>query len=114
WWQMFDRAARDTEDLIDDLESLAGLEAIGPPRPEKRSQARRYRFPEQETKLRTGSTAKVRATLAVAEILELDLARREAVLKFGPSAGDPPDDLDVIPQGPIPNDVVVAATRRYV
>lgn len=114
WWQMFDRAGRDTEDLIDDLESLAGLEAIGPPRPEKRSQARRYRFPEQETKLRAGSTAKARATLASTEVLALDLALREAVLKFGPSAGEPPDDLDLIPQGPLDNKVIVAATHRYI
>ena len=52
WWAMFDRAERDTEELIDDPDSLGGLVAIGVARPEKKSQVRTYRYPQQETKLR--------------------------------------------------------------
>ena len=40
-----------------DLDALAGLEAIGPIEPVKRSFARSYRFPLQETKLRPGKGA---------------------------------------------------------
>lgn len=114
WWQMFDRAGRDSEDLIEDLESLAGLEAAGAAWPEAHSQARRYRFPEQETKLRTGERARTRETQKTVQILGLDHARREAIVKFGPTAGEPPDRLDLIPDGPLKNDVLVAATRRFI
>ena len=58
WWAMFDRAERDTEELIDDPDSLGGLVAIGVARPEKKSLVRTYRYPQQETKLR--ETSKVR------------------------------------------------------
>ncbi|MFZ0854481.1 MAG: TM0106 family RecB-like putative nuclease, partial [Hyphomicrobiaceae bacterium] len=58
WWAMFDRAERDTEELIDDPDSLGGLVAIGVARPEKKSQVRTYRYLQQETKLR--ETSKVR------------------------------------------------------
>lgn len=113
WWTVFDCAQRETVDLIDDLESLAGLEAIGPPRPEKQSLARKYRFPEQETKLNEKS--RVRAKLddiPTVSLLSLDAEMREVVVKFGPSAGRPPKTLDLIPAGPIDNLVKREAVAR--
>ena len=55
WWAIFDSLGRDTDELIDDLDCLGGLEAIGPARRERRSIVRDYRFPEQETRLKAGS-----------------------------------------------------------
>ena len=113
WWGVFDRAQRETDDLIDDLESLAGLEAIGPARPEKQSLARTYRFPEQETKLNEKS--RVRAKLddiPTVSLLSLDADTREVVVKFGPSVGKPPKTLDLIPAGPIDNLVKREAVAR--
>jgi predicted RecB family nuclease len=37
WWAIFDSLGRDTDELIDDLDCLGGLEAIGPARTEGRS-----------------------------------------------------------------------------
>jgi hypothetical protein len=58
-WAVFDSVGKDEDDLIDDLDALAGLEATGPAEQIKRSLARTYRFPQQETKLRGGRNATV-------------------------------------------------------
>ena len=110
---MFDRAERESEELIDDLDSLAGLEAIDQPRPEARSLVRTYRYPEQETKLREGAQVKARIEgLPGVTVFSLDVNAREVAVKFGPKAGKPPTTLDLIPQGPIKNEVLRQASAR--
>ena len=56
-WAVFDAAAKDLEELCDDMECLGGLVADGPQRPVKRSVERDYRYPPQETKLRAGKSS---------------------------------------------------------
>src|SRR3546814_16460181 len=58
-WTVFDSAARDEEELVADLDALAGLEAISGIEPIKRSVMRTYRFTSQETTLREGGQATV-------------------------------------------------------
>lgn len=58
-WAVFDSAGKDEDELIDDLDALAGLVANGPGVPVKRSVARSYTFPPQESKLRAGKRATV-------------------------------------------------------
>src|SRR3546814_6233109 len=54
-WAIFDRLAQESEELVDDLECVQGLEAVGDPvKVTARSFERTYRFPPQETKLRAG------------------------------------------------------------
>lgn len=113
WWAVFDHAAWETAELIDDLDSLGGLVAEGPARPEKQSLARTYRFPEQETKLHEGATPKAKLEgLPDVTVMRLDMEACEADVKFGPKAGDPPDTLDLIPGRPIKNEVLRAAIAR--
>ena len=117
WWAVFDRAARETDELIEDLDSLGGLVARGPARPEKRSQVRTYRYPEQDTKLRDGADVKVRdgrseGTLPTVSITRHDPEALEVEVKFGPKAGAPPERLDLIPAGPLKNEVLRDAVRR--
>lgn len=113
WWAMFDRAERETEELIDDLDCLAGLEATAKARPEARSLVRAYRYPEQQTKLREGASVKARIEgLPGVSIFRLDEENREVEVKFGQKAGPPPKSLDLIPQGPIGNEVLRAAILR--
>lgn len=115
WWAMFDRAGRDTAELIDDLDSLGGLTALVPAAPEKRSQIRRYQFPPQDTKIRAPAQGvKMREGLVTINVVELDDNQCEAVIKFGPKAGDPPHSLDVIPGGPVPTDIVEIALHRVI
>jgi uncharacterized protein len=112
WWAMFDRAERDTEELIEDPDSLGGLVAVGGAFPEKKSLARTYRYPEQETKLREDANVRVKDGLKQVAITRLDPETCEVDLKFGPTAGQPPDRLDLIPGGPIGNEVLREAVRR--
>ncbi|MEH7829828.1 TM0106 family RecB-like putative nuclease [Gemmobacter denitrificans] len=86
-WAVFDSASKDEDDLLDDLDALAGLEAIGPIEPVKRSFARSYRFPLQETKLRAGKGATVPVfdgpPISVS-ITDMDRKARQVTVKAGP------------------------------
>jgi predicted RecB family nuclease len=86
-WAVFDSASKDEDDLLDDLDALAGLEAIGPVEPVKRSFARSYRFPLQETKLRPGKGATVPVfdgpPISVS-ITGMDRRARQVTVKAGP------------------------------
>jgi uncharacterized protein len=112
WWAIFDRAERDTEELIEDPDSLGGLVAIGRALPEKKSLARTYRYPEQETKLREDANVRMKDGLKPVAITRLDPETYEVDVKFGNTSGEPPDRLDLIPGGPLKNEVLREAVRR--
>jgi uncharacterized protein len=86
-WAVFDSASKDEDELIDNLDALAGLEAIGPVEPVKRSFARSYRFPLQDTKLRPGNGATVPVfpgpPISVS-ITDMDRKARQVTVKAGP------------------------------
>ena len=86
-WAVFDSASKDDDELIDDLDALAGLEAIGPVEPVKRSYSRSYNFPLQETKLRPGKGATVPVfdgpPISVS-ITDMDRRLRQITVKTGP------------------------------
>lgn len=117
-WAVFDSAAKDEDDLIDDLDALAGLEAISAVEPVKRSFARRYRFPEQETKMRAGK----RATIPVFDgppvsvnIEEMDRRGREITVKVGPGKGHLLEDrLSLHPDWPLDTKVIAAALQDII
>ena len=89
WWAMFDRMERDEAELIEDAECLAGLEADGPCRKDKRSYVRDYRYPAQDTKLRKGDKPTVAVTAKSAgEIVELDEAAGRVICAAAPSRGN--------------------------
>ena len=58
WWEYFDLQKKTDEELFDDSEGLVGLEFLErlPPAPRERAPVHRYRFPKQETKIRTKDT----------------------------------------------------------
>ena len=58
WWAIFDRLAQESEELVDDLECIQGLEAVGPPvKVTAKSFERTYRFPPQEVEASGGQEA---------------------------------------------------------
>ena len=99
-WSVFDSAAKDFEDLCEDMECLAGLVATGEQYPVKRSIAHEYDYPSQETKLRKGSSALVLKDdgFASVTIARLNRSQRKICLKRG-SGWDTelPDRLDLLP-----------------
>ena len=120
YWAIFDRLAQDSEELLDDLECLQGLEATGPAIRDKRSYEREYRFPEQETKLRPGKTPCIKPAVMpeTINLVSLDQDTRTAVLRRSTAKGPLPDRLDLLPPRPIDNRVVrkavTSATDRII
>ena len=100
-WAVFAAAEKDFEDLCEDMDCLAGLEATSVQRPVKRSVERTYRYPQQGTKLQENS----RAQIAIGEnqfkgvtISTLNRTAREVTVKIGTSSGvELPDKLDLLP-----------------
>ena len=109
WWSIFDRLSGDGEDLIDDLDCLVGLEALGPAeKVNAKSYERVYSYPAQETKLRAGKKPCVRpaAQPASVDLRELDPVARTVRLRRTLEKGALPDRLDLIPPMPIQNAVL--------
>ncbi|WP_114286457.1 TM0106 family RecB-like putative nuclease [Candidatus Halocynthiibacter alkanivorans] len=117
WWAIFDSLAKDEDDLIDDLDALAALEAIGPAEPIKRSMQRTYRFPEQETKLRAGRSATIPTPdgFATISVVELDRTTRRITLKTGNArVALLMDHLTLHPDKPISTKVIADAFRNVI
>lgn len=117
-WAVFDSAGKDEDELIDDLDALAGLEAIGPPKPDKRSVLRTYRFPPQETKLRSGKSATVpvqNGPPATISITSLDASKGEVTIKVGTvKAHLLTDHLTLHPDWPLNTSVIATALRDVI
>ena len=117
-WAVFDSVGKDEDDLIDDLDALAGLEAVGPAQPVKKSMSRTYRFPLQETKLRDGKRATVPvfdAPPATVNIDALDPTKREIAVKVGNAKAHLlRDRLTLHPDWPLNTGVIAAALRDVI
>jgi predicted RecB family nuclease len=113
WWDMFQRQDMDSTELLEDMESLAGLCRTSlPPVPEKRSYLYQYSFPAQETKLRSDSKGKVIETLADIGLHELDLDACLATFKCT-AKNEPPVRFDMGPGGPVNSNIIRDALFRY-
>lgn len=117
-WAVFDSVGKDEDDLIDDLDALAGLEATGAAKPVKRSMARTYRFPPQETKLRGGKNATVpvnEGPPATVSIEALDRTACEITVKTGAAKAHLlTDRLTLHPDWPLNTAVIGAALRDVI
>src|SRR6266850_8581179 len=102
WWWFFARCQMSLDELVEDGEAIGRLEPEGAPRPTKRSQAYRFRFPPQQHKLAPGDTVFDPGTRKMAgTIEELDDATGVLVLRRGPKLAGVPLPTALIPQGPI-------------
>ncbi|SLN46170.1 hypothetical protein TRL7639_02515 [Falsiruegeria litorea R37] len=120
-WAVFDAAQKSFEELCDDLDCLAGLRATGPQEVDKRSWAREYTYPPQETKLRAGKGAVLMlpdGQTVTLSIKSIDRTRRRVTLRIGQSKGiDLPDWLNLLPDfainaRPIPDAIAAVATDQ--
>ncbi|NBZ86450.1 TM0106 family RecB-like putative nuclease [Stagnihabitans tardus] len=117
WWAIFDSLTRDDEALIEDLDALGGLRAVGPLEPVKRSFARTYDYPPQETKLRPGKSPVIPAPegFSTATVEALDRAARRITLKVGAAKKELlADTLTLHPEKPIGAEVIAEALRDVV
>ncbi|TIW61832.1 MAG: TM0106 family RecB-like putative nuclease [Mesorhizobium sp.] len=117
-WAVFDSVGKDDDNLVDDLDALAGLEAMGPATSVKRSMMRSYHFPQQETKLRAGRSATVPVVdgpPASVGIEELDRTARTITVKAGPAKTHLlTDRLTLHPDWPLNTDVIASALRDVI
>lgn len=117
-WAVFDSAAKDEDELIGDLDALAGLEAIGPVKPDKRSFTRRYRFPPQETKLRGGKKATIpvfNGPPVSVGIEEMDRKAQLVTVKAGPGKDHLlAKRLTLHPDWPLDTKVIAEALRGVI
>ncbi|KKB79713.1 nuclease [Devosia soli] len=112
WWAIFDSLGREEDELIDDLDALAGLTAISDIEPIKRSVARTYEFPPQESKLREGRTATIPTSegFASVNIEAMDRHRRTVTLKVGAARRALlAENLTLHPDPPLDTKVIAAA-----
>jgi len=117
-WAVFDAASKDHDELIEDLNALAGLEAISEVEPIKRSFQRRYKFPEQETKLKPKGSVTVADPDGAPKTLsieEFDEVAREVTLKVGPSKDHLlASHLDLLPGWPLNTNVIEEAINYVI
>ena len=114
WWAMFARMEMTEEELLEDTECLAGLtlDPKNPPVPDKRSVIYTYLYPEQETKLRTGSP--VTEASNGMNLNDLTLSEEEQSVVLRVSEKRPlPDRLSLGPGAPIKTDVMQTALVRF-
>ena len=117
WWAIFDSLGKDDDDLIDDFNALAGLEAIGSAFPIKRSMCRSYRFPDQETKLREGKDATIPNGDSFASLTIESFNHDENLisLKVGNAKSDLlADRLTLHPGTPLNTDGIAAAVMDVI
>ena len=119
WWALFERQAWSEDELVDDAESLGGLQLDRntPPVRVKQSIETAYIFPPQDTKLKVGDTPRIAETIGYAgSIVELSAEDGRIVLRRGAKSGDMPERLSLVPapinmQG-VP-DAVLAFAERF-
>jgi uncharacterized protein len=115
---VFDSVAKEEDDLLDDLDALAGLVAITPTEPIKRSFQRRYSFPEQETKLRSGKKAtipNIEGSPVSVTIEAMDSSAHEITVKAGPkNLNLLKERLTLHPDWPLNTDVIASALQDVI
>ena len=121
WWANFDRLAQESEELLDDLECIQGLEAVGEPvKVTAKSFERTYRFPAQETKLRAGKAPCVKPASMPEDVSlrSIDYDTNSLVLRRSSAKGKLPDRLDLLPPQPLRKSVlknaVAAVTEEII
>lgn len=115
YWAMFERMDMTDEELLEDPECLAQLEAdpAHPPFRDKRSIVYTYRYPEQETKLRDGSSV-TRADMGKGMgDIAMDPESRRVSLRQGEKKDPLPEKLNLGPTGPIATGVIRDALFRF-
>lgn len=113
WWAMFARMEMSHEELLNDAECLADLRRVGDPQPDKRSLVWSYEYPEQESKLRTGSKITLTSTREGLGELGLDEDRRIARIRRSAAKGPLPNRINVGPIGPIGSEDIAEALFRF-
>lgn len=117
WWAIFDSLSQESEELIEHLDALGGLRAVGPCEPVAQSVRRVYSFPPQETKLRAGQRPNVPTsdgfTSVALETIDRNAGRLTLKIK-ATNAAVLADRLSLHPSAPVYAGVIAQALRDVV
>ena len=113
WWHYFARCEMSPEELVDDTESIGGLEDAGaPPETDKRSLVHTLRFPVQDHKLGRGQVKDPSTGKDAGKIVEIDDRTGILRLKRGPGLATSPLPRALIDRGPYDDREQRAAVLR--
>jgi predicted RecB family nuclease len=117
WWAIFDSLGKDDDQLVDDLNTLAGLKATGASYAVARSKERIYSYPHQETKLKSGDTASVSTPIGFASVTvtAFDPVARQVKVRVGQARADLlRDQLTLHPNAPLNTEVIAHAVSDVI
>lgn len=107
WWSLFDRQGAEFEDLLEDTEVIAGLHSPELVEGGDRFDGVRYRYPEQDFKVRVGEYAKRLDNLKDVQVLGIDEDELtiDLELRLDPT-GEPPPTLSISVGAPVNSDAM--------
>lgn len=114
WWALFARQDALEDDLIEDVEVIACLEVERPSTSDGGGTRHYFSYPEQEFKLKTGSSCCVVCNLKDVEEVFIDEDNRRVSFVWKQSEPLPVDGLAITTEKPIPTYGIQAAYRRFV
>lgn len=103
WWALFARRDMDEEELSDDAECIAGLRllSVAESATGKGARLATYRYPEQDFKLREGSTCvRTDTTQTLGSIDHIDEDQRQVTIRIG-KGKEIPEAVSISAGGPI-------------
>jgi predicted RecB family nuclease len=115
WWGFYARKDMTEEERIEDMECIGGLErdhAIAP-EPVKRSMRFTYRYPEQETKLKTGDTVQLVNGAFPISGFSVDPGNRQVTFTVATKNGEPPDRICISSGAPVSTVKLKEAVFRF-
>jgi len=115
WWRLFSLRDMSTEELIEDVESIGGMTIESAETDEGRRSAIScvYRYPEQDTKLKTGDNCVRTDTLDKIADVEIDEENHRVTFPWPTRKGKPPEALNIGPAGPIETKPLKEALFRF-
>jgi uncharacterized protein len=114
WWALFARQDAMEDDLIEDVEVVACLEVERPSTLDGNGTRHHFTYPEQEFKLKTGSSCCVVSSLKDVEEVVIDEDKRRISFVWTQTDPLPLDSLSITTGKPIPTYGIQAAYRRFV
>ncbi|SMP77249.1 uncharacterized protein SAMN06295888_12737 [Desulfonatronum zhilinae] len=115
WWGMFARQDMTEEERIEDMECIGSLvrdQKVAPVK-EKQSFVYTYRYPEQETKLKSGDNVVIVGMHAPLRDFEVDQDARRVTFKMAARHGEPSARINIGAGGPFNTNKLREAVFRF-